>query len=151
MRQTMAILAVLAGACVPHPAIAPPATTYVYIHAAPARVWDAVLTGYTDAAMQILMLDRSSWFSRARRLLTPASAEQFVDCGTNMLGQRLTKVGPTVVEYTVSLRAAGDSTGVLVRMRGWGRAPATFTCVSRGVLERQFLDHLVASAGVTRP
>ena len=146
------LLALPACANVPPSISAPPARD-VYLQAPPARVWDALLVVFTDANVPIENMDRSSWFVRTQEMRLGPPSSRSVDCGIGAYGDTLANAAPVLVRYTALLRPAGDSTGVRLQTTARTVTPGSgeLACVSRGTLEKHFLDLLRAGVSSPRP
>ena len=158
-RTTWLALLALGACAVTPPSTTPPPARDVYVHAPAAQVWDALLVVFTDANVPIENMDRASWFLRTQDMVASsdrASAERIqdeVDCGRNALGIPM-MAGQVLVRVTVLLRPNVDSTGIRIQT-SWHRvgpsgavldpsATVVAECVSRGRLERTYLDALTA-------
>ncbi|HTX70279.1 MAG TPA: hypothetical protein VMH50_14210 [Thermoleophilia bacterium] len=143
--------ALAATACGHPPLLAPTQARVAYVHATPDRLWDALLDVVAETGLEATASDRSSWFLRTSERVLKSGAADTMDCGDRGLSGL---PGDILVQFTVLLRPAGDSTGVVVQ--AWGRRgylgdqdTDTYPCVSRGKLEGTFFVRLAAAA--TRP
>ena len=152
MRKALVVPALLTLAACGSPYTPPavlPDPADIRLSAPPERVWTALTEVYTDLNLPIENMDRSSWFLRSDEMTMPASTTnaQLFDCGTAPGGQIPAAMSLNIrASITTLLRPNGDQTAVRNRVNAVGSMPTpgsmTYTCYSRGVLEKRITDAL---------